>query len=132
MSNTSDFSKQIVALFEKIEMMTNYLKELEQQNSILVKKVENIENYIFNNKSELNHKTTKPKKMKNENNDNENDEDKDNKKKPFEIDKDDSKLDWDEILKNKPKEREKKKEKNISYIHHPKVMQNHSYLQKKC
>ncbi len=39
-------------------------------------------------------------------------DDKDNKKKPFEIDKDDSKLDWDEILKNKPKEREKKKEKN--------------------
>lgn len=39
----------------------------------------------------------------------------DNKKKPFEIDKDDSKLDWDEILRKKTaeSEKEKKKDSNI-------------------
>lgn len=37
-------------------------------------------------------------------------DDKDSKKKPFEIEKDDSKLDWDEILRNKPAENETKKE----------------------
>lgn len=35
-------------------------------------------------------------------------DDKHNKKKPFEIDKDDSKLDWNEILRNKPNKNEKK------------------------
>lgn len=41
-------------------------------------------------------------------------DDKGSKKKPFEIDKDDSKLDWDEILKNKPKEADKKTDKESS------------------
>lgn len=81
MSNTSDFSNQFVVLFEKTEMMTNYLKGLEQQNSILFKKVENIENYIFSNKIELNNTTAKQKMMKDENKLKDNDEEKVNEKK---------------------------------------------------